>query len=168
MTVGSVPNSVQLVRCLEAELKTISPANGYVTNVRTVKMPDYSPTDEDWDLAMAEPTPALLLWLDTETDSGNGNTANDRPLLGVYILGMVRQDKGLQTALQGLATDVRRVMRFNLNRDHPTSGLANTWGVMTREGAYAFNYDYKKSNLGTIGMFESTWQLEYKFPRATG
>jgi len=170
---GDVINSVQVMRCLMADLKRIGKSNGFSVDVKTVRQPDYAPPgkqdDEGWILAMAEDAPAILVWLDTETDDESlTTTMKDRPVLAVHMLCIVRQERWLQEQMQMLASDIRRIMRNNMNRDHPTATAANTWGVMTRSGANAFNYSYATAKTSTIGIIESDWLLTYNFPRATG
>lgn len=169
--VGDVPNSVYIVRSLMADLKRIKKANGFLTDVRQVKRPDYPPDENDWDRALAEESPSVLLWLSDEADpSGRANSAEDRPSLTVYIMGVVRQERDLQEALQALAVDVRRVMVTNPQRSFPGLAATNSHGVWTSPaGNKTFDFSYRKlSNASTVGVFESFWQIEYRSPRATG
>lgn len=173
MATGNVINSVQIMRSLIAELKTIKKSEGYSTDVATVRQPDYLPPkeqdDEGWNQAMAEVTPAILVWLDTETeDESLATTMKDRPVLSVYVLGIIKQEKGIQETIQMLASDVRRVFRNNMNRDHPTATATNTWGVMTAQGGSGLKYGYAKSQSSTVAMFDVIWSMTYNFPRATG
>lgn len=169
--IGDVPNSVYVMRSLLADLKRIKRANGFLTDLRQVKQPDYSPDDSNWDQALAEEAPAVLLWLSQESDpSGRANSAEDRPTLSVYLMGLVRQERNVQEALQSLAVDVRRVMVQNPQRDFPGVSATNSHGVWTRPaGNVTFDFRYKKmTNASTVGLFDSWWQVEYRCPRTTG
>lgn len=169
--IGDTANSVYVMRSLIAELKTVNKSAGYLTDVKTVKRPDYSPDDAEWMTALAEEAPAILVWLSEESDqSGRANTGSDRPTLRVYIMGVVKQPTGVQEGLQNLAVDVRRIMRQNPGRTFPGATSTNLHGVGTLPGgSRTFDFIYKKlSNSTTAGVFESWWDIEYQFPRTTG
>lgn len=169
MAVNGTPNSVYTLQALMAELKTISRANGYSTDVRTVKMPDYAPDDADWQTMMAEEAPALLMWLWDEVDTGRENTGEDRPTLRIFMLGVVKQHQGLQEGILGLASDVRRVMRANPVRNYPELETTNIWAVNTKPGgSKTFDYFYETGKTATTAKFASWWDIEYRFPRTTG
>ena len=171
MTVSGIQNSVYTLKALMADLGLITRAAGYTTDVKTVKMPDYAPDDEDWRTMLGEECPAILVWLSDESDPvGRQNIAEDRPIMRVYMVGIVKQQRGLQASLQGLASDVRRVMRSNPNRDYPGLAVTNTWAVNTSSpGGKTFDFIYRRDmQKATAGLFESFWDIEYRFPRSTG
>ena len=174
MAVGGNPNSVVLVDSLMADLGRISRADGFFSDVKVVKQPDYPPFDEDGDdplrTVMLEDAPAVLVWVDYEDDTGAGDSsASDQPDLSVYLILLVKQAP-VQRTLMKLAADVRIVMRSNMNRSFPDSALENVWGISTRPVGRTFNYQFvrRPNQTTTIGMADSRWTMRYKCPRKTG
>lgn len=173
MGIGADPNSVKLVRATLAELRRISRANGYFVDVRTVKQPDYAPYQQDGLIpkaALMEEAPAILVWVDSETDDGSGdNSAEDQPELHIQMLIVGKQEVGLQDELQRMAASVRIAMRHNLSRNFPDSVAENTWGLMTQGDGKTFDYFYEQRPPAetTIGVVHSRWRIRYRSPVAT-
>lgn len=167
--VGEDPNSVFAFRSLLADLSRIKRANGFLSDVRKVKAPNYRPDEESLPAALLEPAPALLLWIDYEDDTEAVNSAEDRPELSTILWGIVKQEESLQESLLRLARDVRVVMRTNQNRSYPGSSDQNLWGVSTKADGKTFDFDILRKEEGdATGIFVSRWKIGYRFPRSTG
>jgi len=165
MAYGGKPNSEFCMDSLLAELKTISVANGRWSDVRTVVMPDYAPES---DVMFQAETPSLHVWV-MGSGGQEGLISRARRSLEVWIYGVVKQDRGAQTAILRLAEDVRSVMIMNPERDYPGLSVANTWGHFTEEQAGGFSFLVDRNEQGkSIGEFRSEWKVVYNYDNPNG
>lgn len=170
MAVADRPNSVFIMDALVADLRLIKRANNYWSDVADVDAPEFPPTSLSQAFSMKE-YPALLVWLSYMRQSqrtGDSLGGDLRSELGVFVVGIVKQERGLQTALLTLAEDVKRCMRLNAGRDYPGLAIVNTWGINTDYGSGGFKFDYSSENGVTFGHFSSEWVISYRFPTPKG
>jgi hypothetical protein len=165
VAVGDKPNSEYTVEAMMADLRRISRANGYRTEVRTVVQPDYSP---DSDMVLQVGAPSVQVWI-MGSQPTEGMVGRLHRTLSVWIVGTIKQSKDVQIALLRLMEDVRSVMMWNPQRNHPDNTGANTWGHHTEEESEGFSYMVDAAE-GTqaAGMFLSKWRVTYVFPSPSG
>jgi hypothetical protein len=165
MAVGELPNDGYTLRSLVADLERIRKSNNFWTDVDVVDLPDYDPKDEgEW---LKVDQASVHVWIDSDLQvSERENSGDYRPTLRVLVLGVLKVDQGLQIALIGLKTDVRRVLLENASRDFPGLSVPNTWGIYTRQ-APGFEIDYRYHPDRT-GSFLSMWDIDYQSPFAKG
>lgn len=173
MAVGGKPNGSYIFNVvLPAEFRAVSQPS-YFTDVDRVDTPLFGPDEPEQILGACAEGPAILLWVDSESEGGLsgpvGGPASDRCSLKVIIVGALRRHDGIQEAIQGLAADIRRVMRGNPKRTYPGSTDTNEYGVNTvSAGSPTFDFGYYTKDKMTAAMVYSLWDIEYKFPLSTG
>lgn len=168
MAVSGKPNSAYIVDSVIADLKQIKISNGYYSDVKTVTLPSWDYRDGSH-FSQVEDS-ALLIWLDAlVAGETSRNFQEERPSMAFTIVGVVRREQGLQEAMLLLAEDIRRVMMSNPQRNHPSNPTQNnSWGVLTKEdGGVDFQVHRNEQGV-TIGVFTSSWRVDYRFPKATG
>lgn len=167
--ISGKPNAQYVLDVLVKELNGIQKPD-FLTDLKFAKQPTYPPRARR--KIFEEEAPCILVWLDS---IGQGTTqarrGEDRPEMLVYMVGIVKPDRGVQEALLALCEDVRRVMRSNGERTWPgEDGSTNTWGLFTQP-ATSKTFDlslHGASRATAIGLFESFWNVSYRFPTATG
>ena len=168
MAVSNLPNAAYIIESIMADLRQISIGNGYRTDLKAIELPSWS--YEDRARFSQVETPALLLWLDSDVKGTTlSNHQELRPALIFTVVGIVRRADKLQEAMLLLSQDVRRVMMANPQRNHPANlTQANTWGVLTEEeGGVDFKVHRNEQGV-TIGIFTSSWRVDYRYPIPAG
>lgn len=166
--VGEFYNAEYVVDSLMADLRRISIANGFRTDIANVEMPNWSFEDSAKITAIQDEV--ILVWVnDDQGGHENANSSEDRPYLFFTVVGVSRSSQELQMKLLRMCQDIRRVMRGNPQRNHPDNTTqVNTWGVDT-DLSSGFDLDYyKASEMVTIGVTFSIWRVSYRCSRATG
>lgn len=171
MAVSDKPNSAYIMDTLMADLGNIRRPS-YWSDVESVKMPNYSPTERERLYAdCATEGCHLRVWLDY---SGYGDGVSMlgghlKCTLGVIVVGVVKAGEKLQERSLNLAEDVRRAMMTNPTRYHPDVTTTNTWGVNTEYGRQGIDFMLDTApNTSGVALFMSTWEIGYKFPTAKG
>lgn len=176
MAVGGQYNSVVMQDAVLQNLNLISVENGYQTDIEIAKQPDYSPFlgagrgAELNPLVKAEPTPCILMWIDSIIEAGPANTQEDRPAWLGWFLIVCKRESGVQRALMALCEDHRKCLRGNPRQSYPNSSLTNVWGVNSEpmgQPTYDFGYESLDTS-GTLAIAASMWRFGYRFPRSTG
>ncbi len=171
MAQGGKPNSAYIMDSLLADLDQIKLANGYWSDVATVKAPEYPSDETGLDKAAAESLPALLVWLDYIVENKTRSNFQEKRLsMGITVVGILRAYEKLQEGMVTLSEDVRRVMVSNPQRNYPGTSSQNTWGEDTVAGERG-GVDFKihRTQQGTtLGMFVSQWEIMYRYPMPKG
>lgn len=171
MAVSGKPNGSYIFNVvLPAEFKLVTQPD-YFTDIQNVLRPTFGADDVAQITAACAEGSAILLWIISESEGpgGIGGPLNDRPIMQVIVVGAARQKDDIQAALQGLAADIRRVMRSNPKRIYPGGTDLGIVVNTVSAGSPTFDYGYLKADESTtLGLVYSLWGIEYKFPIATG
>lgn len=164
MAVGLKTNSEYLYGSLIANLKLVTTAGGYWSDVRTVKAPNYVPFA---DAMYTEERPALLVWIEGELPEEGRLGMADRSL-EVTIIGLIASEQNIRENLIRLVTSLRKCLLFNRQLDFPgTVGVPNTWGRGIEE--VEVNYQIEDGDQSrAAGLFMSRWRISYAYPGPSG
>lgn len=171
--IAGTTNEDYVVKSVVENLKRISIAKGYLTDVRLVEEPDFGVDDQANQVMKAQDGASLFVWGVGQSEGRSGNTLganNDVLVVTLAVIGVVKQAEQPQSAIRRLAADVRRIFRQNprLNIDGSTGTNAfceNTAPVSQP----TFDYLYGKVDAATsVALFYTAWDATYRFPLATG
>lgn len=150
-----------LVSARMKDIERISRANGFLTDVRTVLMPDWKPDD-----AAACLTPdaqAVMLWPDI-SPIVTENSSELRPALGMIVVQSFKERTGLSFAMLRGMEDLRTVMYSNLASGWPGSTAPNAYGLFTRQTPgqpFVFQH-YGQMETMNVGLLWSHWTFDYR------
>lgn len=175
MAVGNQPNDVYLLETVLAEFRQISRGNGNYTDIQDVVLPSYHLTDGNPMAFVINPAvlshdklPALFVWVDRSSPA-EGLMGMAERTLHLVVVGVLKQDEGLQLALMRLANDVRGIMLFNRERRFPGASSAENTGAATNEVGDGVGFNILKNSHGhNVGYFVSFWAVSHKVPGPQG
>lgn len=153
---------------LPAELAQVTRSNGYSVNIGAVIRADFPPDYTQLSDLAVEKGSVFVIWTgpDMAPEGQIGGPLAVRCQKTIVIAGAMQQPKDIDTALLGMAVDLKRVMFGNLQRKYPgqtTPNAITTWQAKPIEPWYE-----QIDERTTVGVFFSEWIITYQFPVATG
>jgi hypothetical protein len=167
MAVSDRPEVTYVFEARVADLGRISKINGFFTDVRVARSPNW--TEEQHELMIAEARPSLWAWDYTIDAMPDGdNTSQRLRTLAMMVQGYVEASSpdSLYAIRLALADDVDHAFMSNPQSRYPGSSAGpNTWGINTRLVRQIRFDNLRGAGMENIGFFNGIWALDYMTPR---